>query len=525
MRAGPVRAGTVRAALAGLEPGGPYDRAMRTFASNPAASDAPSATQGTGGGPRAERRRLRWAAACWLASRTLLLLVTTGVLRVSALDVTSDVKVIYRGWAAVLGTGTFPLDDVTWQYPPLAAAVVSVPGWLASWVPPLGYFGAFLLLVAACDAAVMAALLRAARRSGGPASGCLLWAAVPPLLGPTLYARFDVVVTAVAVGALLALPARPRLAGALLAAGTMLKLWPVVLLAGVRGPRGRRTAVWTLGGAAVIGAGFAACTVGAFSFLGFQGGRGVEIESVAALPFYYALRLGGWPGREAMHYGSPEFLGPGVGAAADAVLACTALAACWLLAWRRRARTASAAAPSTGRQHGGVDATRCADAGFTALLLFTVTSRVLSPQYLVWLLGAAAVCLGRADTSQRSAARLLVPATVLTTLEFPLFFGTLTHANGWGIALITLRNGLLLAAALLSARRLWQAESSAAAPALALTPAPWLGSADPGRLLHRLRQRADSGLEDVDGEHVREPGAVGGVDRLEFRRPENPTVR
>jgi len=34
-----------------------------------------------------------------------------------------------------------------------------------------------------------------------------------------------------------------------------------------------------------------------------------------------------------------------------------------------------------------------ADVGFAAVLVAVVTSRVLSPQYLVWLLGVAAVCL------------------------------------------------------------------------------------------------------------------------------------
>ncbi len=34
-----------------------------------------------------------------------------------------------------------------------------------------------------------------------------------------------------------------------------------------------------------------------------------------------------------------------------------------------------------------------ADAAFVAVLMFTTTSRVISPQYLVWLVGLAAVCL------------------------------------------------------------------------------------------------------------------------------------
>ncbi|MFD0330919.1 hypothetical protein ACFQZC_28835 [Streptacidiphilus monticola] len=95
-----------------------------------------------------------------------------------------------------------------------------------------------------------------------------------------------------------------------------------------------------------------------------------------------------------------------------------------------------------------------ADAGLTALLLFTVTSRVLSPQYLIWLLGIAALCLCSPRTTQRTVALLLVPATVLTLLEFPLFFGELAKVTWWGALLVTARNGLLVAATVVSCRRL-----------------------------------------------------------------------
>lgn len=72
-------------------------------------------------------RRPFAVAATWAATRYLLLF---GVFRVLALpgpDVTSDVHVIYQGWSQVLATGTYPLDDVTWQYPPAAALAILSP--------------------------------------------------------------------------------------------------------------------------------------------------------------------------------------------------------------------------------------------------------------------------------------------------------------------------------------------------------------------------------------------------------------
>ncbi|BFO20807.1 hypothetical protein SHKM778_71950 [Streptomyces sp. KM77-8] len=61
-----------------------------------------------------------------------------------------------------------------------------------------------------------------------------MWVAGVPLLGPTVYARYDVMVTAVAVAALLAAVRRPRLAGVLMGFGAVVKVWPALLLVGVR---------------------------------------------------------------------------------------------------------------------------------------------------------------------------------------------------------------------------------------------------------------------------------------------------
>jgi hypothetical protein len=380
----------------------------------------------------------------WCATRALVVAMAVGPLRISAMDVTSDVSVIYRGWFEVLRSGTFPMDDVTWQYPPAAAVVIILPGALAA---ALGcsYLTGFLALVAAFDAAAAWLLRRASR--GRRAAGAWYWLIGVPLLGPTVYARYDLVVTAVAVAALLLSVRRPAVGGALAGLGAMLKVWPVLTVLGL--PRGRRfrdAVVACAASVLALGFCFAVAAHGAYAFLGFQENRGVEVESLGGIVFQIA-RAFGWPGSVSMNYGSLEFLGPGVGVVAKASVALTAAAFGWLLLWRWRARRWSAATPF--------------DAALVALLLFTATSRVISPQYLVWLLGLAAVCLLMPGSSQRPVAWLLLPAAALTTVEFPVLFGDVVSGHPLGVVVLTVRNALLAVATLWGARRLWRATTSA----------------------------------------------------------------
>ncbi len=170
----------------------------------------------------------RLPAALWLASRAVLLLYTFRVVFVPGPDVTTDVSVIYHQWYEVLQRGTYPMDDVTWQYPPAAALAILSPALL----PFLEYAHAFFVLALLCDAAVFGLLMYAGRRPGKSLAGAWVWVVGLPLLGPTSYARYDVMVTAVAVAALLAGVRRPGVLGALAGFGALLKVWPVLLLAG-----------------------------------------------------------------------------------------------------------------------------------------------------------------------------------------------------------------------------------------------------------------------------------------------------
>ncbi|MEU0967743.1 glycosyltransferase family 87 protein [Streptomyces sp. NPDC005917] len=392
-----------------------------------------------------ERRALALPLVIWGATRLILLLFVLRVFVFPGADVTTDVSVIYQGWYEVLRHGTFPLDDVTWQYPPAAALAILSPGLL----PFLDYPTAFFVLVFLTDLAVLSLLLHTGLRPGRSLRGAWVWVLGVPLLGPTVYSRYDLMVTAVAVAALLAGARHPRLMGALAGLGAMVKVWPALLLVGAVRRRAWASAAVTVG---VVGAMFALAMPGAFSFLTFQRDRGTEVESLGALVLHIARHYG-WHGEVLLNYGSIEFLGPQVKSVSAAALVLTVCAFGWLLLWRVRA--------ARFRPH------TLADAAFTAVLMFTVTSRVISPQYMVWLVGLAAVCLCFRAGRMTLPVVLVLLATFMTVLEFPIGFSHVVVSDWYGITLLVLRNGLLVAATVTAARQLWRS-TAAKAPAAPL---------------------------------------------------------
>ncbi|MFE9993281.1 glycosyltransferase 87 family protein [Streptomyces avermitilis] len=372
--------------------------------------------------------------ASWGLTRLALLLFVFKVFVFPGPDVTGDVSVIYQGWYETLRTGTFPLDDVTWQYPPAAALAILSPALL----PFLDYASAFFVLAFLADLAVFCLLQYTGLRPGRTLRGAWVWVVGVTLLGPTVYARYDVMVTAVAVAALLAGARHPRVTGALIGVGALLKVWPVLLLVGAA-----RRRVWASATVAVVAVAslFALAMPGAFAFLTFQRERGTEVESLGSLVFHVARHFG-WDGQVLLNYGSVEFLGPYVGAVSTAALFLTAVAFGWLLLWRLRAKRFLAHT--------------LADAAFTAVLMFTATSRVISPQYMVWLVGLAAVCLCFRGSRMTVPGGLVLAACFVTVLEFPVWFSHVVGSDWTGITLLFVRNGLLMAAALTAALELWR---------------------------------------------------------------------
>ncbi len=379
----------------------------------------------------------------WGLTRLMLLLFVFKVWIFPGPDVTSDVAVTYQNWYGVLSTGEFPLNDVTWQYPPAAALAILSPALL----PFLAYTSAFFVLAFLADLVAFGLLLYAGRRPGKSLRGAWVWVVGVPLLGPTVYSRYDVMVTAVVVAAILAGARHPRAMGALAAFGAMLKVWPVLLLVGTVKRKAWGAAAVTVAGIALL---FAVSMPGPFAFLTFQRDRGTEVESLGSLVFHIA-RHHGWEGKVLLNYGSVEFIGPYVDLVSTAALMLTVFVFAWMLVWR-------------------LCATRflshtLADAAFVAVLLFTTTSRVISPQYMVWLVGLAAVCLAFRGSRMALPAAMVLVASFVTVLEFPIWFANVVASDGLGITLLVIRNGLLVAASITACVLLWRETVSYATPA------------------------------------------------------------
>ncbi|QMU67563.1 glycosyltransferase 87 family protein [Streptacidiphilus sp. P02-A3a] len=402
-------------------------------------TDAPATEPSAASAPwyRPDRRPddLRAPLALWAVTRLVLVWLALA----GASGSNDEAHRLYPYWATELAHGHFPFHDSQWQYPPVAGLVFLAPKAL----PFLGYADAFVVLMLLCDAVVALLLARASRGPGRGNHGLWLWAFGLPFLIQLAYLRFDLAVTALAVGAVLLLDRAPVRGGALAALGALIKAWPVLVLIGA--PRGRATRrSWTsfvASGLAVSGVLLLAFRH-AFGFLSEQGSRGIEIESLPGA-LLLAARHFGYTGTIRYAYGSFQVGGPYVHTLATAALALTALGFGWLLWWRLRARRWNAAT--------------AADAALTAMLVFVTTSRVISPQYLVWLIGLGAVCLVFRESSQRPVALALPAIMLLTTLVYPTMWQQLMDGQAWPTALLLLRDTGLLALTLWSAVRLWRA--------------------------------------------------------------------
>lgn len=359
----------------------------------------------------------------WVASRLVLIGTLTGVVPYpDGPSVINDVK-LYAEWSSLLVTGRFPIGDDMWQYPPGAGIVFALAALLGS--NPVAAFAGIAL---ACDLATMVVLAIAGRRRRVGLNAAWAWIIGALLVGPVWLARFDVVPTLAAVVALV-LIARPVWSGAAAAAGTLLKVWPGIMLIAL--PR-RSLPKGILGFVAMSAAILIAVllwSAGGVSFLGEQGARGLQVESVGALPFMVWNVFTEVPTE--FRFGAMEVdvaatipLGLAITLAGFAVLGLLGVL----------------------RLLGRLESLGPADVALVALLVSVVTSRVLSPQYSVWIVGVAAVTFLDPESRMRRVVWLLAPSILVTQVIYPYGYGSFLNGDWWAVLLQVTRVGLLLAA-------------------------------------------------------------------------------
>ncbi len=393
-------------------------------------TDPPSLTTGTAA--RAPRPRA-WGAhplfVTWCLTRLgLLLLIIVPAER----NMTVDVR-YYLDAATNLLAGHEVSD---WEYPFLALVVVLAPA-LFGFSDPSSYLVGFACISLVLDFLTYVSIVGSTRHSQQP-GGAWLWVAGPPLLGLISITRLDLAsCCAAAAGTRLVITGRhPRLAGALLAVGAAIKVWPAfVLVVGLALTRRIQLAV----GAAAVGA-LTVITVFAFGwgsmltgFVTYQIDRGVQIESVAALPLLWLEQMGVANYTTDFDFGAQQVYGPFVGSITWLMSAGFALGAVALAVLNGRRPP-----PRDPIEHLLLMAT-------AVVLVLILTNKALSPQYLLWVLVMTAL-LGA--VSNRLDARVTAPllgALVLSHLLFPYLYADLLRFELLPLVVITARDVLLIA--------------------------------------------------------------------------------
>jgi len=318
-----------------------------------------------------------------------------------------------RYGAAIVDQHFVPYRDFSVEYPPGALPVFIVPAYFGD------YASAFEWLIAVCGV-VLVGVLAFVRREAA------LYAALAPLLvGSLILSRYDLWPALLVVAALAALLAgRDGLGWALLGAAVAAKLWPLVIVPPAllwSARRGRaRSALTGLAVAAIVFVPFALIAPhGLWHSVIAQASRPLQVESIGAA----FLTTFGHPNVVTTH-GSQNIAGHGAFGAALSVVGTLAVVATW---W------AFARGPATRE--------RLVRYSVGAVCAFVAFDKVLSPQYLLWLIPLVPLVRGLRGVA---ATALLTVACVLTQVWFPQRY--FAYADEFHLAWVVLARDLVLVA-------------------------------------------------------------------------------
>jgi uncharacterized membrane protein len=329
---------------------------------------------------------------------------------------------VYEAYGEAIRAGELPYRDFAVEYPPGALPAFVAPTFAGDYETAFGW------LMAALGVCCLALVLLA----GAPSWSVAFVAISPLLLGYLALSRYDFWPAALVAGALAALISdRHRLGWGLLGAAVAAKLYPLVLVplavAWTLRRRGRAELAWGAGvGAAVVLAVFAPFLVlahdGLWDSLWGQLSRPLQIESLAAS----LVTAFGDPTVVSSH-GSQNVDGHGTLAALSTLVGAAVLVTLWV-----------------GFARGPADRERFVRYSAAAVCTFVAFGKVLSPQYLIWLVPLVALVRGRRGVA---ALAVLAAALVTTQVWFPARYWD--YADRLELAGVVLARNLLLVALVL----------------------------------------------------------------------------
>jgi hypothetical protein len=378
-------------------------------------------------------------------------------------DAITDVP-LYRTYGERVARGLVPYRDFGFEYPPGALPALVLPALVTDSLTAYRVaFGAEMALVGALGVVlVVAALRRLGRGDADRRVALAVVALVPLLLGGVILTRFDLLPAAlVALAILLLAGDRLRAAAVVVGIGIAVKLYPGVLvpLLGV--------AAWRGGGRRELGIvlGLAALPVvavylpfllvapeGVVDSFGRQLSRPLQIESLGAgvllaLHHVFGMKLEWFSGS-----GSQNLTGTtaNVVALLQGIAQVVAVALVWL---------SFARGPATTE--------RLVRHAAAAVVAFVALSKVLSPQFLVWLVLLVPLVGG---VRSRTALWATVAACALTAVWFPARYWELVREFDPLASWLVLARGVTLLALL--ALLMWPATEPAPARSRSPDPSP-----------------------------------------------------
>lgn len=386
---------------------------------------------------RAESREVALAAALG----ALLFLISYGLLHVSPLDERQIVDTgLYQRYGDAILAGAVPYRDFELEYPPGALLMFVLP----SLAPEQHFRAAFEGLVVALGLGTVCLVAVCLSRLGASPSrllaGCAVAGLAPLALGSVVLSRFDVwpaFLTATALAA--AFSGRLRLAHGIAGLAAAAKVYPAVIVPVLLLYAWRRGGAKLALGSLAVAVGVAAISLLPFAILAPHGlvtsftkqaGRPLQIESLGSALLLAAHQLDAYLPTVVDSHGSQNLLGslPDGIASVQTALQVVAVVAVWLLFALGRRGPEQLAAASAG-----------------AVCSFVAFGKVLSPQFLIWLVPLVPLVGGALGAL---ASALFVLALVTTQLWFPRRYWDLVALEAGPTWLLVARDVLLVALAL-----------------------------------------------------------------------------
>jgi len=345
----------------------------------------------------------------------------------------------YHRYGEAMVNGHVPYRDFAVEYPPGALPAFGLP---AVGEPGFSlYHREFQLLMALCGVGALAAMalaLRALNASVERTAAALAFFALAPLvLGSVILYRYDLWPAVLTVAGLAAvLVRRERLGFAAIGLGVAAKAFPAAVLppavAYVWRTRGRRAALVCVGVAAAVALAvivpfLVLAPHGVWASIERQTTRPLQIESLGSALLLAAHHVGGLAVTVDSSRGSQNLTGslPDALGTVSSVLLAVVLVGIWV---------AAARGPAT--------ADRLVRFTAASLAAFVALGKVLSPQFLIWLLPIVPLVRGRRGLA---ASALLGLALLLTQVWFPIRYFDLVALDAFPSWVVLARDLVLVA--------------------------------------------------------------------------------